>query len=472
MVNRRLPPLRSLEAFMYTVRLGSARAAANQLSLSPSALSRRIATLEEFIGKKLFTRARQAMQLTDEGAAFHEAVLPHFEALSRAVEGQSENSSVLRLHLGVLPLFGTQRLFPRLAELRRLHPILHIDIDTGPHLEDRVGDTLDAAIILSRGPSSGLHAVRLDENKVHAITNAELAQQLGPKPDAAQLSRQTFLIHNELPESFTAWKAALGLDDLEPAAIDHRLAMLALAADGDPLLAVSDIEAQRPGPSYMVDTLRALAKTHPNAELALIVGFACHHLALGAERVHLFFDVPHDPAAKVAATIPGVTVTLCDAAYWREAGFANPPALQTKRQTVNANRVMAQSDLDWLLHADADELLWLPGPLADELAQVPEGAWLHIPNVERCWQAAPDGEIYGGIFRGPLHDMPGLAERVYGKRAAALSGTCCCRYRRASSVNELTRSSSVTSRSTIVFASAAMPSRCSTRLARCVAGSP
>jgi|GEM_PF-172554 len=176
MVNRRLPPLRSLEAFMHTVRLGSARAAANQLGLSPSALSRRIATLEEFIGKKLFTRARQAMQLTDEGAAFHEAVLPHFEALARAVEGQSESTSLLRLHLGVLPLFGTQRLFPRLAELRRLHPILHIDIDTGPHLEDRVGDTLDAAIILSNRPSAGLHAVRLDENKVHAITNAELAE--------------------------------------------------------------------------------------------------------------------------------------------------------------------------------------------------------------------------------------------------------------------------------------------------------
>ena len=179
MAKRRLPPLRSLEAFMYTVRLGSARAAANQLSLSPSALSRRIATLEEFIGKKLFTRARQAMQLTDEGAAFHEAVLPHFEALSRAVEGQSENSSVLRLHLGVLPLFGTQRLFPRLAELRRSHPLLHIDIDTGAHIEDRVGDTLDAGIILSRGPASGLHAVRLDHNRVHAIASRDIAEAVG-----------------------------------------------------------------------------------------------------------------------------------------------------------------------------------------------------------------------------------------------------------------------------------------------------
>ena len=221
MATRRLPPLRALEAFVRTVRLGSARAAADELGLSPSALSRRIGNLEDFVGKKLFTRARQSMQLTDDGHAFFEAVNPQLEALARAVESQSENLSVLRLHLGVLPLFGTQRLFPRLAELRERHPLLHIDIDTGAHLEDRVGDVLDAAIILSRGPSRGLHAVRLDYNKVHAICSRELAKKLGSEPDPEVLSRQTFLIHNELPKSFDAWKSALSLDDLEPAAIDQ-----------------------------------------------------------------------------------------------------------------------------------------------------------------------------------------------------------------------------------------------------------
>ena len=206
---------------MRTVRLGSARAAADELGLSPSALSRRIGNLEDFVGKKLFTRARQSMQLTDDGHAFFEAVNPQLEALARAVESQSENLSVLRLHLGVLPLFGTQRLFPRLAELRERHPLLHIDIDTGAHLEDRVGDVLDAAIILSRGPSRGLHAVRLDYNKVHAICSQDLAAKIGEEPDAEVLGRQTFLIHNELPESFTAWRAEIGLNDFEPAAIDH-----------------------------------------------------------------------------------------------------------------------------------------------------------------------------------------------------------------------------------------------------------
>ena len=92
---------------MRTVRLGSARAAAEELGLSPSALSRRIANLEDFTGKKLFTRARQAMALTDEGQAFHDAVFPHLEALAMAIENHSENMSLLRLHLGVLPLRST-----------------------------------------------------------------------------------------------------------------------------------------------------------------------------------------------------------------------------------------------------------------------------------------------------------------------------------------------------------------------------
>jgi len=218
---RRLPPLRAIEAFVRIVRLGSARAAADELGLSPSALSRRIAALEEFIGKRLFTRQHQAMKLTDEGTAFYEAVSPKFDELAAAVEGQIENSKVLRLHLGILPLFGSQRLFPRLPELRKQHPRLHIDFDTSPHLEQRVGDTLDAAIILAKKPDPAFHAVRLDHNRVYAFTSRALAEEIGQNPDADALSRQTFLIHTELPASFTAWKKALGMENLEPAAIDH-----------------------------------------------------------------------------------------------------------------------------------------------------------------------------------------------------------------------------------------------------------
>ncbi|MEN9925891.1 MAG: hypothetical protein RL268_2017 [Pseudomonadota bacterium] len=221
MAIRRLPPMRAIEAFVRIVRLGSARAAADELGLSPSALSRRVAALEEFIGKRLFTRQHQAMRLTDDGQAFYNAVGPKFDELAAAVEGQIENSKVLRLHLGILPLFGSQRLFPRLPELRKQHPRLHIDFDTSPHLENRVGDTLDAAIVLAKRPDPAFHAVRLDHNRVYAFTSKALAAEIGDKPDKDVLSRQTFLIHTELPDSFVAWKRAIGMPGLEPAAIDH-----------------------------------------------------------------------------------------------------------------------------------------------------------------------------------------------------------------------------------------------------------
>lgn len=287
MASRRLPPLRALEAFVRTVRLGSARAAADELGLSPSALSRRIGNLEEFVGKKLFTRARQAMQLTDDGHAFYEAVNPQLEALARAVESQSENLSLLRLRLGVLPLFGTQRLFPKMADLRERHPLLHIDLDTGAHLEDRVGDVLDAAIILSRGPSRGLHAVRLDYNKVHAICSREIADKFGDTPDAALLEKQTFLVHNELSESFTAWRAAIGMPDLEPAAIDHfdsGQLMLAAAAQGLGIAIMHDDHMRRAADSRLA-TLFDVAVESPYS-----YWFVCKPTALEERPVRLFHD--------------------------------------------------------------------------------------------------------------------------------------------------------------------------------------
>lgn len=283
---RRLPPLRALEAFMRTVRLGSARAAAEEIGLSPSALSRRISNLEEFVGKKLFTRARQSMQLTDEGQAFYEAVNPHMEALARAVESQSDNIALLRLRLGVLPMFGSQRLFPRLGELRKRHPLLHIDIDTAPHLEDRVGDTLDAAIILSRGPASGLHAVRLDHNLVHAICSKETARNI-PEITPEVMAKQTFLIHNELPESFAAWKKANALESMDPAAIDHYdsgALMLEAAAQGLGIAIMHDDHLRRANDNRLINLPGA------PVESPYSYWFVCRPVALESRPVRIFHD--------------------------------------------------------------------------------------------------------------------------------------------------------------------------------------
>ena len=287
MPTRRLPPLRALEAFVRIVRLGSARAAAEELALSPSALSRRVANLEEFIGKKLFTRAHQSMQLTDDGRAFYDAVSPHLEALATAVEDQSENLTLWRLHLGVLPLFGSQRLFPRLPELRKLHPRLHIDMDTGPHLETRVGDTLDCAILLVREPDPALHSFRLDHNRVYTICARELADEIGENPSIEALSRQTFLVHQEMPESFGAWKNAVGLAGLEPAAIDHfdsGQLLLEAAAQGLGIAIMHDDHFARSGDDR-------LARLYDfEVESPYSYWFACKPRALETRPVRLFHD--------------------------------------------------------------------------------------------------------------------------------------------------------------------------------------
>ena len=286
-VARRLPPLRALEAFVRIVRLGSARAAAQELGLSPSALSRRVTSLEDFVGKKLFTRAHQAMKLTDDGKAFYEAVNPHLEALAAAVGGQSENLQLLRLHLGVAPLFGTRRLFPRLPELRRLYPRLHIDIDTGPNLLPRVGDSLDAAIILTTKPDDSFHAVQIDHNTVHAIASTALVQEIGEQPELETLNKQTFLLHTELPESFEAWKRALGLEDLEPAAIDHYDSgqlVLEAAAQGLGIAIMHDEHFNRAGEGRLAELF------HQRVESPYSYWFVCRPKELEQRPLRIFYD--------------------------------------------------------------------------------------------------------------------------------------------------------------------------------------
>jgi len=287
MVTRRLPPLRALEAFVRIVRLGSARAAADELGLSPSALSRRVTNLEDFVGKKLFTRAHQAMKLTDDGRAFYDAVNPHLENLAAAVENQSENLQLLRLHLGVLPLIGSQRLFPKLPALRKLHPRLHIDIDTGPNLIGRVGDTLDAAIILATAPDKNFHAVQLDHNRVQAICSTRLIEEIGKTPDQATLSKQTFLVHTDLPESFVAWKEAIGMPDLEPAAIDHYDSgqlIFEAAAQGLGIAIMHDDHTSRSGDS------RVTRLFDVEVDSPYSYWFVCRPKALEQRPVRLFHD--------------------------------------------------------------------------------------------------------------------------------------------------------------------------------------
>lgn len=218
---RRLPPLTAIEAFLAVARAGSVKVAAQDLALSAPALSRRIQTLERFIGKPLFERRHHAMVPTADGDRLLAQIAPALDQLADAVDAMTGGAEVLRLRLGVLPLFASQRLFPRLGALRAAHPQLHLDIDTGGHGISRLGDGLDAVIALAREIDPSLYARRLDRNRVFVIGARTLLERAEPIVDPAQLAGLTVLLHREMGDNFAAWRDAAGVGNVEPLAIDY-----------------------------------------------------------------------------------------------------------------------------------------------------------------------------------------------------------------------------------------------------------
>src|SRR5688500_15007619 len=158
---RRLPPLTAIEAFVQTARLGSVKAAAEALALSSPALTRRIQSLERFVGHPLFDRRHQAVHLNPEGERLLAGIAPSLDALTLAMERATSGEELMRLRLGVLPLFASQRLMPHLAKLRAIEPGLHIDIDTGAHGLARLDEGLDAAITIATEIDPHLYSRRI-----------------------------------------------------------------------------------------------------------------------------------------------------------------------------------------------------------------------------------------------------------------------------------------------------------------------
>ncbi|WP_197277053.1 LysR substrate-binding domain-containing protein [Sphingomonas profundi] len=218
---RRLPPLTAVEAFVQVARLGSVKAAAEELALSSPALSRRVQALERFVGRSLFERRHQAMILNAEGEILLGRLAPALDQLAEAIDMTTGEAEIVRLRLAVTPLFASQRLMHRLPELRGRHPELHIDIDTAAHSLARLSEGIDAAIVLARDIDPSLYAHRLDRNKVLAIASRRVVEGAGGVKRPEDLHHATILIHRDMPDTFETWREAAGLPQIEPGAVDH-----------------------------------------------------------------------------------------------------------------------------------------------------------------------------------------------------------------------------------------------------------
>ncbi|MCA0913498.1 LysR family transcriptional regulator [Marinobacter nauticus] len=138
----RLPPLKALPVFEAIARLNSFSAAAEELTITQSAVSHQIKQLETYLGERLFWRSGRTVTLTDEGRQYFDAVgsaLLQIERASEQLLGHEES----RLRLSVFSSFAVRWLVPRLPDLQRLHPQIDLALEMSsenPVLSDRVAD--------------------------------------------------------------------------------------------------------------------------------------------------------------------------------------------------------------------------------------------------------------------------------------------------------------------------------------------
>lgn len=285
---RRLPSLAAIEAFVQVARLGSIKAAAEELSLSSPALSRRIQTLEAFVGRPLFERGHQSIRLNDEGEDLMALVVQPIEMLADAIETMTSRDHVMRLRLGVPSLFASQRLIPHLPHLRKIHPKLHIDLDTAAHALSRLGDGLDCAIALAGSLDAALYGVRIYRDNIYTVGARRLVQGPHAITRPEQVREMTVMIHRELEETFDAWRDAVGMPDLEPAAIDYYDSgqlMLEAAAQGLGIAFLHQNLLSDYGDERLVRMFADIEVRSPYS-----YWFACRPRALDLQPVRLFRD--------------------------------------------------------------------------------------------------------------------------------------------------------------------------------------
>ncbi len=156
-------PLTALRVFESSARLGTFKAAADELAVTPAAVSHQIKSLESRLGVLLFERGASGVRLTEEGAqlfrASHDALL----ALSRGLDALRPDTAGERpLVLTTTPAFAAMWLIPRLGAFRRIDPHLHIKVETGNTLVDLEREArIDLAIRATSRTFPALHEIAL-----------------------------------------------------------------------------------------------------------------------------------------------------------------------------------------------------------------------------------------------------------------------------------------------------------------------
>jgi LysR family glycine cleavage system transcriptional activator len=214
----RTPSLKAIKTFQVAARHSSFAVAADELCITPSAVSHQIKTLETQLGLPLFSRGARALALTDAGARYLEQIDDLFIRLDSVTEQLRARFGRSSVRLHVPAYFASEMLLPRLSEFSKLHDGVDLRIETqGVHGRVHAAEA-DISVVVGTGPWNGLVAHPLfAQTLVPACAPELLAER--PVQRYEDLNTHTLLVHEARRDDWDRWATTVGMKELRPAQI-------------------------------------------------------------------------------------------------------------------------------------------------------------------------------------------------------------------------------------------------------------
>lgn len=195
-----LPPLLALRAFEAVARHLSFIKAANELSVTQSALSHQVQKLEQYLGKPLFIRRTRAIDLTTDGQHYYDEIRPALGMIAAATRAQKVAPTTTVLRVGLLASFATLWLAPRLAGFLNRYPHIQVELLPAIQLANVAAAEVDLAIRYGKGDWPDVQATRLMAEVISPVCS--------PAFKASQLHNAPLLMAtSHRPFEWTDWSA-------------------------------------------------------------------------------------------------------------------------------------------------------------------------------------------------------------------------------------------------------------------------
>lgn len=209
---RALPPLNALRAFEAAARHGSFVAAADELSVTPAAISHQVKALEERLGVALFRRLARGLTLTGDGEALLPELRDAFDRMALALDRVGRQSGGKVLTISLVTTFLLAWLVPRLHRFQASHPDIEVRMTTAKYNVDFAREDIDAAVRFADRPEDGLFAMKLFNDVLTPLAGRRYRDRLKSFEDLRKVPLIDTAFHPEWP----IWLEAMGLQSLTP----------------------------------------------------------------------------------------------------------------------------------------------------------------------------------------------------------------------------------------------------------------